>query len=399
MVPSQPLVEIWLQVRSARLSCHHLGSPGGDVATLFLNGKFLCQPLTGVQRFALEVVRALDDLAADGENRSGPDFVLLVPDLPGLQVPVFKRIRVVRTKGVLSTFFWEQFILPVVTWRKPLLNLAGTAPLFKLQQICTFHDAAVFDVPNAYSNLFIVWYRTLFFIQSRVSRSIITVSNFSKSRLMANLHIKPERLDVVPNAVDHFMRDEELPDERERDRLRDAIGAKPYFLVVGSRNPSKNLGRLLAGFRASGLQDRFSLVVVGGGNSKVFSRIEPADDVGIIRLGRVSDPALKDLYRGAEAFLFPSIYEGFGIPLLEAMACGCPVVASFAASIPEVCGAAAEFFDPMDIDGIATSLARVVAAPELRDHLRVQGLARVRQFSWASSAKKVLDILKDRELA
>jgi hypothetical protein len=156
------------------------------MTTVYINGKFIAQPTTGVQRFARELIVATDRLLSTGHWKTRAELVLLVPS--GRVIEPMPHLRNIRLKELPATLHvWEQLKLPLASRDSLLINLAGSAPLFK-RQVCTFHDAAVFDVPNAYSAVFGHWYRFLFRVQSTICRRILTVSEFSKQRLCHHLN-------------------------------------------------------------------------------------------------------------------------------------------------------------------------------------------------------------------
>jgi glycosyltransferase involved in cell wall biosynthesis len=287
----------------------------------------------------------------------------------------------------LHPHVWEQVVLPVSARGGRLVNLAGSSPMWPGGQICMLHDAAVFDHPEAYTDGFVRWYRWLFRRQAAQARRLLTVSAFSQARLAACLGIEPGRIGVVPNGGDHLQGVQ--PDEAILDQH--GLRGRPWLLAVASANPTKNLDRLVAAFASLGSTQDLRLVIVGGGNAQVFARAGAGGgEPGVVRTGPLTDAPLKALYSHARAFVFPSIYEGFGIPPLEAMACGCPVVAARAASIPEVCGAAALYFDPFSVPAIAAALRQVLDDGALRRRLQAAGAERVRAHTWAAAGQRLL---------
>jgi glycosyltransferase involved in cell wall biosynthesis len=173
-----------------------------------------------------------------------------------------------------------------------------------------------------------------------------------------------------------------------------------YFVAVGSANPAKNFSALLSAF--AGLPARFGgrLVIVGGANESVFAADDrPADNARIVRAGSLSDAELKALYESALGLVFPSLYEGFGLPPIEAMVCGCPVAASNAASIPEACGDAALYFDPRAPAAIGAAMMRLHDEPELRRQLRERGERRAATLNWAATARVLMESLAPSEPA
>lgn len=353
-------------------------------APTFINGKFCAQRVTGVQRYAWGLLAALDAHLA---NRPSANWTLLLP--PGAVAPELRAIPVRHVPCGMpgGLHAWEQFALPRAASRGRLVNLAGSSPAWPFgPQVCVLHDAALFDQPQAYTALFGAWYRWLFARLARRSTTLVTVSAFSRQRLAAALGVAEERFAVVPGAGEHLDR---IAADMSALRAH-ALDRRPFMLAVGSRNPTKNIDRLLEAWRAIGRADLL-LVLVGGANTRVFDRsVSSAGMANLIDLGPVDDPTLKALYQHALALVFPSVYEGFGLPLLEAMHCGCPVAASTAPALRESGGDAALYFDPSSVQAIAQALRRLIEEPMLRDELRSRGRARAARFGWDASARALL---------
>jgi glycosyltransferase involved in cell wall biosynthesis len=337
----------------------------------------------------MEIVLALDSLLFDRAEFESYALCLVVPGGVRRNIPPLKCIRVIELRGFRS-HFWEQFLLPVFVRGALLVNLSGSAPVFKRNQVFMIHDAAIFDFPQAYSKRFIAWYRFQFWIQTKRALTLLTVSEFSRTRLCKHLGIDKERFCIIKNGVDHMDRIE------SHDHVLASLNlvSNGYLLAVGSVNPSKNFKTLIDVF--STLKDAGSipLVVVGGGNSAVFAEQDVFDDTRVIRTGRINDSQLKALYTHARAFVFPSLYEGFGIPPLEAMACGCPVIASNAASIPEVCGNAVGYFDPTSTTSIRSAIERVITDRHWRSELQVAGRNKAKEYTWKEAAGYLILHLK-----
>lgn len=354
--------------------------------TVYINGKFTAQPTTGVQRVASRLVQALDARAQGLPGR----WVLLCP--PGGQPPALQHIdcRVVgQRQGPLH--LWEQVQLPLAARRGWLLNLAGAAPWGARRQVCLIHDAAVFDHPQAYTRAFVFWYRMLFRHLVRRGALLLTVSEFSRQRLAAALHVDEARIAVVPNGADHL---HGIRSDAEVLHRLGLVGRR-YLLAVGSANPTKNLELLVAAFAAlpsaSSPDAKARLVIVGGVNERVFAGLHARDDpAGVQRTGHLGDGALTTLYAHARALVFPSRYEGFGLPPLEAMGCGCPVLASRAASLPEVCGGAALYVDPDSTTALTAAMQRILEDDALAGRLRRDGLLQSARYTWAASAERLL---------
>lgn len=353
--------------------------------TIYINGKFAAQRVTGVQRFALQMTQALDLLLVTQPDT--PRFVLLLP-AAATRVGLTRIEERAVACPVAALHVWEQAALPWAARDGVLLNLTGSAPLVHPRQIASILDTAIYDHPEAYTRPFVRWYRFLFARQARHARLIVTLTKFSREGLLKYLQPRPGII-VVGAAASQFAT--VARDETIIERL--ALGARPFILAVGSANPTKNLARLRSAFKK--VKDpSLALVVVGGTNAQVFAGAEAeSEDERIIDAGAVSDAELKSLYSHARGFVFPSLYEGFGLPPLEAMMCDCPVAASHIASIPEVCGDAATYFDPMNESEITAAIVRLVGDAALRASLIAAGRAQAAAFSWKISATRLFQAL------
>jgi glycosyltransferase involved in cell wall biosynthesis len=353
-----------------------------------INGRFLTQSVTGVQRYATEMVRALD-LRLDSETtlRARYEFRLLTPRRAvGLELQL-KHIPI-QSFGRLAGHAWEQLELPARVGRRVLLSLCNTAPMLLAGNVVTIHDASVFAFPAAYSRAFRLWYRTLLPVLGRTAFRVVTVSEFSRTELSHRAGIPAGKLAVVSEGSEHILRTP--PDTRVFARLPVSPGR--YILAVGSQAPHKNLGLLAAALdRIDGIAP--PLVLAGAANLKVFGGTAIKGRAGAHSAGYVTDGELRALYENACCFVYPSLYEGFGIPPLEAMRCGCPVIVSRAASLPEVCGDAALYCDPRDADDLARTIGTLLREPERSDELRRRGLERAGGFTWDRASAGLLSLL------
>lgn len=227
------------------------------------------------------------------------------------------------------------------------------------------------------------------------ARRIIAISSQTKRDLIENYHVEPGRIDVIHHGVNwNFFRP--LDPQVVKDRLVELGLARPYLLFVSTVQPRKNLERLVEAFEILN-RDDLDLVIagrIGWQAAPILRRIAFSKRTERIRvLGHVADEDLPILYNGAEAFTLPSLYEGFGMGVVEAMACGCAVVTSSVSSLPEVGGDAVEYVDPHDVESIVDGLRRVLD-PTRRSELIRLGLERSREFSWERAAESTLCTLE-----
>lgn len=343
---------------------------------IVVNARFLTQRTTGIQRFATEITRELLDLRSD--------VTLAVPkgpiDTAGLDPS--RIVRVGRTRGHV----WEQIDLPLFARRRRalLLNLASTGPIGYRPQISTHHDITWIRHPESFGRRFRAVYGLV--VPRLIARSdaLLTVSEFSRGEIARHFGVDPRRFTVIHNGAD------------ARFHPGEAAAGRPYLLAVSSPNAHKNFARMLSAFeRFAETHPDVELRVVGS-QTNSFARQRYEDSPARVRfLGRIDDDELTTLYRGALAFVFPSLYEGFGIPPLEAQQCGCPVIAARAASMPEVLASSAVYVDPYDETDLADAMSRVVDDPTLRAHLVAAGLTNAERFSWRTSAERVSAVVDD----
>jgi glycosyltransferase involved in cell wall biosynthesis len=359
------------------------------VKTIAINGRFLTQPVTGVQRYGREFIREMDILLRE-QCLPRLKVELLVPGgTPSLaeldQVTV-------RSVGRHHGHFWEQAELPTSLAGVDLLFCPGNlAPLETLLAgrvpvVTTVHDASYRQFPRAYSRAFRLWYNFATPIIFSRSAALLTVSETERITLLSLYPRSSERLFAVPNGG--------LPRNiKGGGPLPDGV-ASPYVLYAGSLSQRKNFQGVMAA--ASHIHaDRLLNFVFSGGRDRSFTPAEALDHgSGLLFLGQVNDlERLAALYRNAACFVFPSFYESSGLPPIEAMAMGCPVVASDIAALRERCGDAALYCDPFDSRAIAAAILRICDEPLLRQTLVEKGLKRAERFSWRHCVRQTLPVL------
>ncbi len=272
-------------------------------------------------------------------------------------------------------------------------NYLLTHPVQRAKRVVSIHDLTLILFPEWHPAKRLRHMRAGLRASAEAADRIIAVSRATKDDIVKHLAVDPERVAVVPEGVDSSCRP--LPRAEVEAALAPlglAYGA--YLLFLGTLEPRKNIGRLLDAVMQVGA-DVGPLVLAGAdgwGNDELRPRIADLTRQGRVRaLGYVPETLRPPLLGGARAFLYPSLYEGFGLPPLEAMACGTPVVTSAVSSLPEVVGDAALLIDPLDVDGLAGAIRRLWADDVLRSDLRARGLARAREFSWERTARLTLE--------
>lgn len=350
---------------------------------LYINARFLAQDLTGVQRFAEQISLALNDIR--------DDVIFLVPK--GVKRKEFLGKVNYEEVGERQGHLWEQFDLPTYLKKKGsplLLNLCSTAPVFYRNQIVTHHDVTYKRYPKSFSRNFRLLYSILIPIMLKNSKKLITVSDFSREEISDLYRCPKDKIAVVYNAVSGEFSKKPAGDKEN------------YLLAVSSPNYHKNFHGMLEAFSTLNKDSGITLKIIGKSATTFaaqdFSKL--INGSGAIEfMGRVDDKQLIELYQNALAFVFPSFYEGFGIPPLEAQACGCPVIAAKAASMPEVLADSVLYFDPHNVDDIAVAMKRIIEDLSLRDDLIAKGDKNVTRFSWHGSAEKVNQIIREIQSA
>jgi glycosyltransferase involved in cell wall biosynthesis len=299
----------------------------------------------------------------------------------------------------------EQFHVPWVLYReRPDVFHAPhyvLPPAAQCRSVVTIHDCIHLMFPQYLRHRAAYAYARLsMWMAVRRSHRILTVSEASKRDIIHFFNVPPEKIVVVYNAIDERFR--RAPAEEDVARVRERYQlAQGFVLYVGNIKPHKNLVRLIEAYdmlRHRGFDD-LKLLIIGDEISKLPALRRAVHKHKLHKhvrfLGYLPDETLAVLYRLAELFVFPSLYEGFGLPPLEAMACGTPVVTSNVSSLPEVTGDAAVLVDPYEVESIAEGMERVLTNPALSAELRTKGMARAREFSWERSVARTRELYQE----
>jgi glycosyltransferase involved in cell wall biosynthesis len=298
--------------------------------------------------------------------------------LPALRPDRYRVIRPAARLAHRAGHAWEQAVLPLQAGRAAALySPANLAPVRYRRNVLVIHDVAALRHPEAYSRPYVEYHRRVLPRLAREASALITVSEFSRAELIEVLGVLATRVTVIPEGVDERFFAQADPNAAA---ARYGLGG-PYALAVGTASARKNLQALDQAARS--LHER-GIELVLAGSDRGYLR---GSDGRLRRLGYVDDQLLPELYAGAVALAMPSAYEGFGLPCLEAMAAGTPVVAAQAGALPETCGNAALLVDPRDAAGFADALTTAASDEQVRVRLIEAGRRRAAEFSWTRTAK------------
>lgn len=358
----------------------------------------------GNETYIRGLIRALAEV--DGQNRytlylANADAATEWRDDFCLRFPNFN----VRLLPPPTPLVKVPLILTYELRRRPVdvLHVQYTSPPFcPAPVVATIHDLAFEHMPETFTRRGSFQLKLTVRRTARRAARIATVSEYSRQDILRTYKLPPEKVAVTYNGVEsHFITQNESPSEAEDIRRRFGVGGD-FLLAVGSLQPRKNLVRLIRAYsRLRNENGDFTaqLVIVGRKlwlADEIFAEVKKqrwAEDV--ILTGYVEDQDLPKLYRAATAFVYPSLFEGFGLPPLEAMACGTPVVTSNVSSLPEVTGKAALLIDPKNESELASALLRITGDQSLRAKLREQGIEQARKFTWRAAAEKTLQLYRE----
>jgi len=348
---------------------------------VFVNGRFLTQHITGVQRFAVEISKVLNQKYPERFHFLAPEKLLHKDVIKSANLSSFGR-----TNGL----FWEQVELPQYLNHlgpdKPLLlNLGNSAPLLYGNKVTSLHDVAFLENPSWYSRGFMLWYKFMIPRSLRSSRHVLTVSDFSKREIMKHYEINPAKITVIHNAVADFFLQE---NDKEIKNLPES-----FLLAVSSEGPRKNLINVLKAYRkVQELKPQLKLIVAGGASSKPFRDHQLKSllaEMSITLTRPVDDATLRNYYAKAACLVYPTLYEGFGIPPMEAAAQNCPSVVSANSAMREIYSDAAMFCEPHDVESIVSSVLELLDNKDLRNRLTFKAKVNLKKYSWEKSADRI----------
>lgn len=349
-----------------------------------VNGRFLTQKPTGIHRYAFEVCNAM--------LKQGIDFVVATPK--EIRTDYDIKFRTVAC-GSLKTHLWEQISLPRYLKKNgsPLLvSFSGCGPLNYKNQIITIHDVSHESHPEWFAKNYYRYYHYMIPRIARKAHAVITVSEYSKREISRILELDINKLHVIPCDVPTPIKEaakqeaQLLPTTDER-----------YILTVSSMDPRKNFVRLVQAF--NNIEDKSVKLYIVGMQFKAFNTpdMQSLSGDNIVLTGYVDDSKLSELYRNAQFSIYPSLYEGFGLPPLESMTFGCPVIASDIPAIREVNEDALLYIDPLNVGDITEKMNQLLVDENLRNELKEKGLKQVKKYSWDRTAARIVELVSKFE--
>jgi len=334
---------------------------------IVINGRFLSRRVTGVERYGREIIQ-------------------LFRNSPALSGAEKYRVEQTRMNG-LAGHAWEQFVLPAKLKSNSILwSPANTGPLMVSNQALTIHDLSPLDHPEWFQKSFAAWYRLLLPILAKRVQVIFTPSEYTQQKVLKQLEAK--NVIVTPNGVDtNIFHPEAIQKTYEF--------PNKYILSVGSLQPRKNIRLLMDAWHTLKDDFRDSWLVIAGESGHVFRNIKFFGDERIRFMNYVNETDLPGLYAQAELLVLPSFDEGFGLPVIEAMACGTPIIASDGGALPEVVGDAGLIFELAKPNELIETIRKCLSDNHLRISLIEKGLARAKKFSWQKSAELIWTTLHE----
>lgn len=346
--------------------------------------RFLTQRITGVQRFAYEITKELDKLLA---SCSEIKIIGLLPNAPIYSEYDLANYQNIKLKkcGKLTGHLWEQIELPWYSRDNPLINLCNSSPILKSNKYLVLHDAIFMTKLDSQKWWFKLWYRLQMVSNKLSCKKWYTVSHFSQVEIVRLLSVNLDKIEVLGNAPSLSS----CKSPTNSSKISNTLEGKRFFLMIGSNSRRKNTELVAREFADNPLLSEINLVIVGGVFSNLGDVWIPCAD-NIIQLGYVADSELVNLYQKALGLIFPSLYEGFGIPVVEAMGLGCPVIVSDIPVMHEICGESGLYFNPENADGLVNHLLQLQTDTYYSSQTK-QVIQQSYNYSWAKFAKIMLD--------
>ncbi|MFC1643518.1 glycosyltransferase family 4 protein [Chlamydiota bacterium] len=355
----------------------------------------------GARRVAINTLLEMVKLRPDNQYIVYSNCELVEFNNAGVHQNVFSR------PCLVPQVVWDQFLFPhlalssalrkdkpdVIHFTNNIVSYFGSVPA-----VVTIHDMLPFVLPESFVSLHGAYQRAYFKYAVKKAKKIITDSENSKTDICRILQVKEEKIKVIPLGTN--LSTKHIDDNLISKQIKELCISKPFILYAGAIHPRKNIGRLIEAFSNLKREKKIPHVLVIAGvfrwkkndsiNTESFDSIK--DDV--VFTGRVNDEELISLYKQCDVFVYPSLYEGFGLPVLEAMSFGAPVVTSNTSSLPEVAGDGAVLVDPENIGEIAEGIFKIIDNRTFAELLRNKGKERAALFSWENTTQKVLDVLE-----
>jgi glycosyltransferase involved in cell wall biosynthesis len=325
-------------------------------------------------------------LKANGQRRVAEELIHRLPSLTRV-APESERA------SGLQGHIWEQFYLPLHAAGTPLWSPSTSGPVMHRNHVVTIHDVAFIDVPQYFSRSFARWYRSMTSALARSARHIVTISHFTKKRVIEEFGVRSEKVTTIHLGVTPVFR-APRPEEIREVLLEHGLDNQKYIIGFLGTDPRKNTVQLVdAWIKSSLAREGGKLVLFGrAANQSVFAAsMLPEKIDGVIRLGAVTDSALAALYAGSQGFVFPSYYEGFGLPIVEAAHCGCRIVTSNVSSLPEVSPSDAILLDPSNTSAIADAIRFLFFTSDTHE-AKVERIKEMTRFSWDKGAAEYMQV-------
>ncbi len=374
---------------------------GKKVMRIMINGRVLSERMGGPARYIKNIIYELSRI-----DKKNLYYILIKKEGYNFDFALPENFEIVRL-STNNRFVFDYILLPWFTWKRridaSIFPKNTYSPLARGQKIPVYHDIIYFEKEldfREFKYFDQLHHRLMIPVAAKFSAYDLTVSDFTAGRMKELLGINGKKIRIIKEGVESRFR--RMADKEKLQSVINKYGLiRPFFFYSGSLSPRKNIASAIRAYRrlCSDIPHRFYITGPDSWNNSEREVFRLIDDLGLSDkvkvLGLVSDDELVALYTLADCDLYPSLYEGFGLPILEAQACGCPVITSNVASCPEVAGDGALYVDPMDESSIADAMSKLIGDRKLRDMLIQNGLKNIQRFSWSSAAKGILELMEE----